>query len=142
LKTKGLYLLVAVVAIGTVVYPLAYAYYTNQQLNAPYLCAPLIPCQPPSPGVGICRSLCFVKIANATFSPGTIVVAPGATVVWENLDGVAHSVTPLNGSAWSSTLLRPGGSFSFSVPNNLRPGDYYYHCNIHPAMVGILEAVA
>lgn len=142
MKSRWLYLSVGVVAIFVVTYPLGYAYFTNQQLSGPYLCAPLIPCQGPSPGLGTCHTVCTVLIANASFYPGTMVVSRGATIAWDNKDGVTHTATPFNNSAWPSPLIKPGSSFTWKVPLGLAPGDYYYHCNIHPAMIAIIRVVA
>ncbi|MDA4124470.1 MAG: cupredoxin domain-containing protein [Thaumarchaeota archaeon] len=123
-------------AILLTTYPLWYAYLSGQSVSGQYLCAPLIPCQTPATGVESCTSVCTVNIENATFIPGTIKVAEGATIVWTNDDGFSHTVTPFNSTAWGSRILAPGESFTLTVGRNLTVGVYYYDCNIHPSMIG------
>src|SRR5919198_6567062 len=53
-----------------------------------------------------------VAIQNFAFSPQTLTVAPGTTVIWTNKDSVAHTVTSDTG-AWSgSGNLGTGQTFS------------------------------
>jgi plastocyanin len=71
-------------------------------------------------------------IQTAAFSPNPITIAPGSTVTWTNLDGVAHMVMADDGS-WGSGTLGEGGSYSHVFTS---PGSYPYHCAIHPFMKG------
>jgi plastocyanin len=73
-----------------------------------------------------------VTIQNFAMSPNPITVAPGSTVTWTNLDGVAHVVTADDGS-WGSGTLEQGGSYSHVFTS---PGSHPYHCAIHPFMKG------
>lgn len=69
-------------------------------------------------------------------NPFTISLATQATVKWANADGTAHTVTDDGGGAtFNSGNLGTGGTFShtFTVP-----GNYPYHCSIHPTMVGTI----
>jgi plastocyanin len=73
-----------------------------------------------------------VTIQNLAISPNPITLAPGSTVTWTNLDGVAHSVTADDGS-WGSGTLGQDGTYSH-VFTSL--GTHSYHCSIHPFMKG------
>lgn len=139
MKQKRVFVIITMVVIAVTVYPVAYSYLTSQSSSGPYLCAPLIPCQPPSAGVETCVTACLISIANATFTPGTLIVSPGATIVWMNHDGFSHTATPFNGTAWESRVIAPGASFTLKLGANVTPGVYYYTCLIHPAMIGELK---
>ena len=71
-------------------------------------------------------------IQHFAISPNPIAIAPGSTVTWTNLDGVAHMVTADDGS-WGSGTLGQGATFSHVFTS---PGAYTYHCAIHPFMKG------
>jgi plastocyanin len=73
----------------------------------------------------------MVTIQNFAFSPATLTVAPGTTVVWTNRDSTAHTVTSDTGAWPASGPLATGQSFSLTFA---RPGTYPYHCSIHPTM--------
>ena len=72
-----------------------------------------------------------ISIQNFAFSPRTLVVAAGTTVVWTNRDMAPHTITSDGGAWMSSAQLATGQSFSltFSIP-----GTYTYHCAVHPYM--------
>jgi plastocyanin len=137
MKTRWIYAVTAIVAIIVTTYPLWYAYLSGQSgMNGQYLCAPLIPCQPPSAGVEACLSTCVVDIANSTFTPGIVDAVVGATIVWMNHDGFAHTTSPFNQSAWQGSVIPAGGTLTVVIGKNISAGPYYYTCNIHPAMIG------
>ena len=71
-----------------------------------------------------------VSIVNMSFSPNTITVPIGATVVWTNDDTVAHTV---KSDTFDSSTLNPGDGFDFVFAN---AGTYNYSCGIHPSMQG------
>ncbi len=72
-----------------------------------------------------------VTIQHFAFSPQTLTVAPGATVVWTNKDSAAHTVTS-DTSAWTpSGTIAQGHSFSVTFS---KPATYPYHRAIHPNM--------
>lgn len=72
-----------------------------------------------------------VAIVNFTFEPGTITVKSGATIVFSNVDGAAHTVTADDGSS-DSALLKPGAKYSLANVTT----SFAYHCVIHPTMTG------
>ena len=69
-----------------------------------------------------------VKMAGLSFAPGTLTVARGATVVFDNDDTAPHTVTARSGGV-DSGVLDPGRQFSLVVTDGL---DYF--CSIHPSM--------
>ncbi|MGB0911219.1 MAG: cupredoxin domain-containing protein, partial [Nitrospirales bacterium] len=74
------------------------------------------------------------------FSPHSISTVSGTMVQWENRTREPHTILSddcFRGSrcSFESRIIEPGGTFA--VPN-LPPGEYAYHCGIHPFMRGIL----
>jgi len=76
-----------------------------------------------------------VAIQNFAFSPQTLTVAPGTTVVWTNKDTAPHTVTSDRGAWTDSGTLSTGKTFSLTMT---KPGTYAYHCAVHPNMVATL----
>ena len=69
-----------------------------------------------------------VKMAGLSFAPGTLTVARGATVVFDNDDTAPHTVTARSGGI-DSGVLDPGKQFSLVVTDG-----FDYFCSIHPSM--------
>jgi plastocyanin len=82
----------------------------------------------------ITPSLYVVQIEQMKFFPDDITVHKGDTIMWINNDMVAHDVTEIKDSAWSSSLLQPGKSWRLIVDSS---ADYY--CSIHKVMKGSFE---
>ena len=76
-----------------------------------------------------------VRLENIAFSPANIVVDAGTTVTWTNYDSASHTVTSDSGDELESPLFGQNDTFSrtFDVP-----GEYYYHCEPHPWMEGLV----
>jgi plastocyanin len=74
-----------------------------------------------------------VKIVDFSFSPSSLSVQKGDTVVWTNHGTVNHTVTADNGS-FNSGSLSPGQSFSHTFTTG---GVVAYHCMFHGAAGGI-----
>ena len=68
-----------------------------------------------------------VKMAGLSFAPGTLTVARGTTVVFDNDDTAPHTVTARSGGV-DSGVLDPG-KFSLAVTDG-----FEYFCSIHPSM--------
>ena len=79
-----------------------------------------------------------VAIRNYAFTPSSITVAPGDTVVWTNRDTVPHTVSADGGSAshFDSGALKEGEAFRFTFTKS---GVLHYHCAFHPFMRGIIR---
>jgi plastocyanin len=68
-----------------------------------------------------------VKMAGLSFAPGTLTVARGTTVVFDNDDTAPHTVTARSGGV-DSGVLDPGKQFSLAVTDG-----FDYFCSIHPS---------
>ena len=79
-----------------------------------------------------------VTIKNFAFSPASLTVPVGATVVWKNDDGVAHTATSTS-RGFDSGNLDNGAHFSFTFQ---KAGTYAYVCSYHPNMTGQVTVVA
>jgi plastocyanin len=70
-----------------------------------------------------------VTVEGFAFTPASLTVPAGTTVVWTNKDGAEHTVvgTELSGQ------LAPGGTYEKRFDT---AGTYTYACTIHPTMTG------
>jgi plastocyanin len=75
-----------------------------------------------------------VSIQNFAFSPATLTVKKGTTIVWTNLDSATHTVTSDTGK-FNSGNLSQNKTFSYTFNT---AGAYAYHCAIHPMMIGTI----
>ncbi len=73
-----------------------------------------------------------VRIDNFNFTPPTLVVAPGTTVIWTNADDDVHTVVEKD-RKFKSAALDTNDTFSQTFT---APGEYEYFCSLHPRMVG------
>ena len=73
-----------------------------------------------------------VALKGDMFSPRTLTVAQGTTVVWKNDDDHAHTVTAEDGS-FDSKTIPPGGTFQFTFT---KAEIFAYYCTIHGAPHG------
>ncbi|MGH8282684.1 MAG: cupredoxin domain-containing protein [Gammaproteobacteria bacterium] len=80
-----------------------------------------------------------INIQNFKFSPAKVSVEPGTTVVWTNLDDVIHTVVSDTDGFRSSGQLSKSDSYSLKLN---KPGDYPYHCGIHPFMQGVIRVIS
>ena len=76
-----------------------------------------------------------IAIHNFMFSPSTLTVKAGATVVVKNTDDTAHTVTALDGSFDTGTIAG-GKTATFTVS---KAGTFKIHCNIHNYMTGTIQ---
>ena len=79
-----------------------------------------------------------VGIKNFAFSPATITVKAGSTVVWTNDDSIQHDIT-FDGGGIASSALNHNDTFSHTFP---AAGTYHYICSIHPFMHGTVIVTA
>jgi plastocyanin len=75
-----------------------------------------------------------VKMAGLAFAPGTLTVAKGSTVVFDNDDTAPHTVTARSGGV-DSGVLDPGRQFSLTATEG-----FDYFCTIHPSMTATIVA--
>ena len=71
-------------------------------------------------------------MVDFAFSPATITVPAGTTVVWTNQDAAAHTTTS-DTDVWDSGSMAQGQPFSATFNS---PGTFPYLCTIHPFMGG------
>jgi len=77
-----------------------------------------------------------VQVLKDSYSPPTITVHAGATVVWTNADttaGNGHTVTSSGRGPLKSQSMAQGDTFSYTFAT---AGKYPYYCAIHPDMTG------
>ncbi|MEJ2259987.1 MAG: plastocyanin/azurin family copper-binding protein, partial [Nitrosopumilaceae archaeon] len=71
------------------------------------------------------------------YLPYQIEISTGETVIWDNIDSAAHTVTSgMPGSpdgVFDSGMVLSGGTFEFTFTE---PGEYDYYCMVHPWMTG------
>lgn len=77
-----------------------------------------------------------VTIANFTFQPASLTVAPGAKITAVNNDSTTHTLTATKGASFDTGDIAPGKSATVTAPS--KPGGYPYDCTIHPFMKGTL----
>jgi len=74
-----------------------------------------------------------VKISQLAFSPASVTVPVGGTVIWTNNDQVEHTVTSMGRGPLGSPTIGTGGTYSSTFTT---PGTYMYYCAVHPDMMG------
>lgn len=84
----------------------------------------------PSPTEVMQKEEAAVSIANFAFSPKTITIKKGTTVVFTNQDSVSHTATA-DGGSFDTGLLAKGESGFVTFD---KAGTFTYHCTPHPYM--------
>src|SRR3989344_781028 len=72
-------------------------------------------------------------IKNFAFSPQTITIKAGSTVIWTNKDSTSHTITSNSGNELNSQLLSIEGAYTHTFNQK---GTFNYHCTPHPSMKG------
>ena len=82
---------------------------------------------------------------NPAYAPATLTVKKGDSIQVTNKDSVPHTVTngkdasdPTSGKLFDSSIINAGSTAQISTAK-LDPGDYPFHCTIHPYMTGLLK---
>ncbi len=78
-----------------------------------------------------------ITIENNTFSPATLSVRQGDSVVIVNNDIAKHSLTSDQANLFDTGLMEKGGKTTLPTSNLVR-ATYQYHCSAHPGMKGTL----
>jgi plastocyanin len=68
-----------------------------------------------------------------SFDPPQISVPTGTIVSWTNEDSIQHTVTSDEEGLFDAGPISPGNTFENAFDT---PGEYGYHCAIHPFMTG------
>ncbi len=72
-----------------------------------------------------------LDIKNFAFSPSTLTIKTGDTVIWTNNDDVPHTVTSDSGNELDSSSLNKGATYSHTFESS---GEFDYHCSFHLMM--------
>jgi len=73
-----------------------------------------------------------VPAGTNSYSPTTLNVDAGTTVVWQNKDSTAHTTTSDTAGLWNATIA-PGQEFSRTFA---AAGTFPYRCTLHAGMTG------
>lgn len=76
----------------------------------------------------ITMNVTIVDNGSFAFSPQTLNISVGTTIIWKNNTTAPHTVTSDNG-VFNSGAISPGGTFSFKFT---QAGTFAYHCDFHP----------
>jgi plastocyanin len=76
-----------------------------------------------------------VDVVDDDYEPRDLTIRPGTTVTWKFVGDRPHTVTDDRGAFDSGTLER-GGEF---IERFDEPGEYFYYCRLHHAMLGTLR---
>ncbi len=142
IKAMNRFLLALVLVVVLII---LFVYSFNSPLNAPQVVVPQtqniinqgttstssVQSSTSTNTVSTTTSQISVSINNFSFVPASEVVKLGTVIVWTNNDSVPHTVN--GGSVFSSAVLQPGDTFSFTFN---RLGTFNYTCSIHPSMKG------
>jgi len=79
-----------------------------------------------------------VDIKSFEYVPGNLQIPAGATITFVNHDNAPHTATANDGS-WDTGTLDKDDSKSITFD---KPGEYLYHCRVHPTMKGRIEVRA
>lgn len=77
-----------------------------------------------------------VTVGNNSFTPSTLTVSPGTTVVWTwvNTGTVSHSVESTGSPSFPSSPILTGNGQSYSFTFSTA-GTYQYTCSVHPVQM-------
>src|SRR3989344_500146 len=78
-----------------------------------------------------------VSMGSNYFTPSSITITAGESVVWTNTDTMPHTVTS-NTNAFNSGTLQPSATYSQTFNT---PGTYQYYCAFHSGMVGTITVL-
>ncbi len=83
-----------------------------------------------------------VSAKNVAFDTKTLKLAAGGTTIeFKNADNQPHNIAvfpsekELGTALFRGTITQPGSTASYEV-GKLKPGSYYFHCDVHPQMNG------
>lgn len=93
-----------------------------------------MPTAPSTSGAGAAVATKSVTIKNFAFTPASIRVKVGSTVIWTNGDQDPHNVISRNrGGPLRSATMNKGNTYRYTFR---KTGSYPYLCTIHPSMTG------
>jgi len=91
---------------------------------------PAAACAPTTDEAGV-----TVTILDFTFGPSPVTATVGQPIGWSNRDGAPHTATLDTIDCATGTISANGGTAALVFSE---PGEYPYHCAIHPQMKGTI----
>jgi plastocyanin len=87
----------------------------------------------PTPAAGLTQTVMVITESNGSygFSPVTLTIRVGTTVIWKNVSAAPHTLTSDDGQTFDSRTVAVGGAYRFTFKT---AGAFPYHCNYHPYM--------
>jgi plastocyanin len=79
-----------------------------------------------------------IEIRDFPYKTDALTVPLGTNIIWINDDTTDHTVTSDDG-IFHSDYLGPGEQFSYLFDH---PGNYPYHCEIHPSEKGVIQVTS
>ncbi|MFN7920817.1 MAG: cytochrome P460 family protein [Bryobacteraceae bacterium] len=76
----------------------------------------------------------FGIIKAYSFVPGVIRAKAGSTITIYNDDVVEHTIADDDAKGWTSQRMKGGSSIAIKLGD--KPGEFNFHCSLHPAMKG------
>ncbi|OGJ16335.1 hypothetical protein A3K74_01950 [Candidatus Pacearchaeota archaeon RBG_13_33_26] len=76
-----------------------------------------------------------IELKGFAFSPSTLTIKAGDTVIWTNMDSASHTVTSDSGNELDSPGFGKDGTYTHKFDT---AGTYTYHCSPHPSMKGTI----
>jgi plastocyanin len=76
-----------------------------------------------------------VVVEGMQFTPATLEVNAGDTVIWKNKDPYPHTATAESKPGFDSGEIKPGHSWRYVAK---KPGSFSYDCTLHRTMKGLL----
>jgi plastocyanin len=81
---------------------------------------------------------------NPSYDPATLTVKKGEKITVTNQDISLHTVTsgtgptdPNNGKQFDTGMIKSASTANIET-SNINPGEYAFHCTVHPFMIGKL----
>jgi hypothetical protein len=84
------------------------------------------------------RPLSIIGETSPYYSPDTITIAIGDSLLITNNDSMPHTVTSDSTGLFDTGSIGAGGTAILTFNT---AGDFPYHCTLHPAMIGMVKVV-
>jgi len=94
---------------------------------------------PTTPSGGNTAQVSIVNSGGFAFSPATLTIAKGTTVIWTNTTGTPHTVTSDNGAFPGINNVSPSQTIQLTFNT---AGTFTYHCAIHTYMTATIIVTA
>src|SRR6266700_40116 len=75
-----------------------------------------------------------IIVLGTGYSPSTVTVPPGSTLIFKSNSDIDHTVTQTNGSTFDK-VIPAHGTITLKLT---KPGTYKYYCTYHPFMTGTI----